>query len=487
MNRKMVFYMVGQIVKLEAALLGLPFLVCLCYLKTDGTKSLLAFAVTIAIALAAGFALTLFCRTEKKEIFAKEGFVITALAWVVLSAIGALPFVFSGAIPNYIDAFFETVSGFTTTGASILTGARIDALKTSAHGILFWRSFTHWMGGMGVLVLIVAILPTVSGRTIHILRAEMPGPTMGKLVPKLKDTAKILYFMYFVLTLAEMIFLICGGMPVFDSIVHSLGTAGTGGFGIRADSIASYSPYCQWIITVFMALFGINFNLYYLLLFRRMKSVLKSEELWTYLGLVAVSTVIIALNTAANSPVLSDTIRNSAFQVASFITTTGYSTVDVNSWPVISKTVLLILMFIGGCAGSTAGGLKISRAVLLFKTVKRELRRMIHPRSVDVVKFEGKKVDDATLTGVGIYFAVYMFLLFAVFFLISFDGFSIETNFSAAVSTFNNIGPAFGDAAGGFFIYSPLSKLVMSFAMLLGRLEIYPMLLMLSVSTWKGK
>ena len=487
MNRKMVFYTVGQIIKMGAALLVFPFLVSLCYLKTDGAQSLLALALTACIALAVGFALTLSCRTEKKDIFAKEGFAITALAWIALSVIGALPFVFSGAIPNFIDAFFETVSGFTTTGASILTGAEIDALNLTAHGILFWRSFTHWMGGMGVLVLIVAILPTVSGRTIHILRAEMPGPTMGKLVPKLKDTAKILYFMYFVLTLAEIIFLICGGMPVFDSIVHSLGTAGTGGFGIHADSIASYSPYCQWVITVFMALFGVNFNLYYLLLFRRMKSVLKSEELWTYLGFIVLSSALICINTAASTPAVSDTIRNAVFQVSSFITTTGYSTVDVNSWPVISKTTLLVLMFIGGCAGSTAGGLKISRAVLLFKTVKRALRRMIHPRAVGVVKFEGKKVEDSTLVGVGIYFAVYMFLLFAVFFLISLDGFSIETNFSAAVSTFNNIGPAFGDAAGGFFIYSPFSKLIMSFAMLLGRLEIYPLLLCFSFSAWKGK
>lgn len=486
MNRKMVFYMTGQIVKLEAVLLVLPFLVSLCYLGTEGLKNPISFAITIGIALAVGYLLTFLCRSRKKEIFAKEGFIITALAWIILSAIGALPFVISGAIPNYIDAFFETVSGFTTTGASILTGAQIDALGLTSHGMMFWRSFTHWMGGMGVLVLIVAILPTVSGRTIHVLRAEMPGPTMGKLVPKLKDTAKILYLMYFVLTALEAIFLICGGMPVFDSVVHSLGTAGTGGFGIRADSIASYSPYCQWVITIFMALFGVNFNLYYLLLFRRMKGTLKSEELWTYIGLIVLSSSVIALNINANYPAVSDTIRTSAFQVASFITTTGYSTADVNSFPVISKTILLILMFVGGCAGSTAGGLKVSRVVLLFKTIRRAVRRMIHPRSVNVVKFEGKKVEDSTLTGIGIYFAVYCMLFIGLFLLISLDGFSIEANFSAAASTFNNIGPAYAEAAGGFFIYSPLSKILMSFAMLLGRLEIYPLLILFSVPAWKG-
>ncbi len=484
MNRKMVFHMVGQILKLEAALLVLPLLVSLIYMKTDGSVPIYAFLITIGIALVLGFFLTLICRTKKKEIFAKEGFIITALTWIVLSAVGALPFVISGAIPDYIDAFFETVSGFTTTGASILEGTQIEAMS---HGMLFWRSFTHWMGGMGILVLIVAILPTVSGRTIHVLRAEMPGPTMGKLVPKLKDTAKILYIMYFVLTVAEMIFLICGGMPVFDSIVHSLGTAGTGGFGIRANSIASYSPYCQWVITVFMLLFGVNFNLYYLLLIRRVKGTLKSEELWTYFGLIAASMLIICLNTVKLYTSVSDNIRTSAFQVASFITTTGYGTTDVNSWPVISKTVLLILMFIGGCAGSTAGGLKVSRVVLMFKKIRCELRKMIHPRSVNVVRFEGKRVEDSTLSGVTTYFAVYMLLFFAVFFIISLDGYSIETNFSAAASTFNNIGPAFDQAANGFFIYSPLSKIVMSFAMLLGRLEIYPMLLMFSIPAWRGK
>lgn len=486
MNRKMVFHMVGQILKLEAALLVLPLLVSLIYMKSDGATPIYAFLITVGIALAVGFLLTLICRTKKKEIFAKEGFIITALAWLALSAIGALPFVISGAIPNYIDAFFETVSGFTTTGASILRGEQIEAMS---HGMLFWRSFTHWMGGMGILVLIVAILPTVSGRTIHVLRAEMPGPTMGKLVPKLKDTAKILYIMYFALTALETIFLLCGGMPAFDSIVHSLGTAGTGGFGIKASSIANYSPYCQWVITVFMLLFGVNFNLYYLLFFRRVKGTLKSEEFWTYLGLVVASTLIICFNTAKPGYSVSDNVRTSAFQVASFITTTGYGTTSVNDWPVISKTVLLILMFIGGCAGSTAGGLKVSRVVLMFKKIRCELRKMIHPRSVNVVRFEGKKVEESTLSGVTTYFAVYMLLFFAVFFLISLDrgGFSIETNFSAASSAFNNIGPAFDAAKDGFFIYSPFSKIVLTFAMLLGRLEIYPLLLMFSAPAWRGK
>ena len=484
MNRKIVFHMVGQILKLEAVLLLFPFVVSLIYLKTDGVSDLIAFAITIGITLAVGFLLTLICKTKKKDIFAKEGFVITALAWILLSAVGALPFVISGAIPNYVDAFFETVSGFTTTGASILHGTQIEALS---HGMLFWRSFTHWIGGMGILVLIVAILPTVSGRTIHVLRAEMPGPTMGKLVPKLKDTAKILYLMYFVLTVVEMIFLICGKMPVFDSIIHTFGTAGTGGFGLKADSIASYSPYCQWVITVFMLLFGVNFNLYYLAIIRRIKGTLKSEELWTYLGLAAAATVLVCFNTWTAGNCASANIRTSAFQVVSIMTTTGFTTTDINSWPVLSKSVLLILMFVGACAGSTAGGLKVSRVVLMFKSIRRRLRKMIHPRSVDIVRFEGKPAEESTLTGVLTYFAVYMVLFFAIFFIISFDGYSIETNFSATASTFNNIGPAFDSAAGGFFIYSPLSKIVLSFAMLLGRLEIYPLLLLFSVSSWRGK
>lgn len=479
--------MIGQIVKIEAALLLLPLLVSVYYIKTDGVTNVIAFAITIAIALALGFFLTIVFRKRKKEIFAKEGFVITALAWIVLSATGALPFVISGAIPDFIDAFFETVSGFTTTGASILSSSQIDFLNMTSRGMIFWRSFTHWIGGMGILVLVVAILPTVSGRTIHVLRAEMPGPTMGKLVPKLKDTAKILYIMYLVLSVVETIFLLCGGMPLFDSVIHTFGTAGTGGFSLHGDSIAAYSPYCQWVITVFMLLFGINFNLYYLILIRRVKTALRSEELWTYLGVIVTAVVIVMINVYSVFPTFSEALRTVAFHVSSIITTTGFLTTDINAWPVLSKTVLLLLMVVGACAGSTAGGLKVSRVVLLFKTIRREFRRMIHPRSVYVVRYEGKRVEEAALSRVGIYFAVYMVVFLALFLLLSLDGYSIETNFSAAASTFNNIGPAFGDAAGGFFIYSPLSKLAMSAAMLLGRLEIYPLLLLFSLQTWRGK
>lgn len=485
MNRKMIFYMVGQIVKLEAALLTIPLVVSLCYGEFWTAAS---FGITIAVSLFIGFLFTLTCKTEKKDIYAKEGFIITAFVWIIMSAIGALPFVIDGAIPNFIDAFFETVSGFTTTGASILSGDMIEGMN---YGLLFWRSFTHWIGGMGVLVLIVAILPTVSGRTIHVLRAEMPGPTMGKLVPKLKDTAKILYIMYIALTLLETVFLLFGGMPLFDSVIHSLGTAGTGGFGIRADSIAGYSAYCQWVITVFMFLFGINFNMYYLLIMKRFKSVFSSEELWTYIGTVAVSVVLITVNVrnTFSSMSLSNTVRASAFQVSSFLTTTGYSTVDYNNWPVLSKTVLLLLMFMGGCAGSTAGGLKVSRVVLLVKCIRRELRHMIHPRSVNVIRFEGKKVENTTLVSVSTYFAVYILILGVLFLILSFDPakYSLEANFSSSVSIFNNIGPAYAEASAGFGGYSMFSKIAMSTAMLLGRLEIYPLLLTFSLATWKDR
>ena len=481
MNKKIVFYMIGSIVKLEAALLVLPFLCSLIY-KED---CFLSFLITIAIALILGFALTIFNKPENKNIFAREGFAIVSLAWIVLSAIGALPFVISGAIPSYTDAFFETVSGFTTTGASILRN--VEALP---RGILLWRSFTHWIGGMGVLVLMMALVPNDTGRTMHILRAEMPGPIIGKLVPRVRSTAKILYLIYIVLTFIQFLMLLFGGMPVFDSLIHSLGTAGTGGFGIKSDSISGYSPYLQWVITVFMLVFGINFNLYYLILMRKIRTVVKSEELWVFIGIVFVATFAITLDIYPQYGNTSDALRNSAFQVASIISTTGFATADFNLWPALSKGLLFLLMFLGACAGSTAGGLKISRAILLVKQVRSNLRHMLHPRSVESVRLEGKTVDKETLTSTTTYFVLYFLCFTAIFIILCIaDPFSLETNISATAACFNNVGPGL-DGVGpmsSYADYSIVSKWTLSAGMLLGRLEILPMILLFAPGTWISK
>ena len=472
--------MIGQIIKLEAVLLVLPLAVSIIYRE----RCALSFLITALASLFVGFAVTLISKPGNRLIYAKEGFVIVALAWLALSAIGAVPFVLSGEVRSYADAFFETVSGFTTRGASLLTD-----IEGMSHGLLFWRSFTHWVGGMGVLVFIMAIIPSVCDRSIHILRAEMPGPVMGKLVPKLKQTAKILYLIYIVMTVLEMILLLCGGMSLFDSALHSFATAGTGGFGIKGDSIASYSPYLQWVIAVFMFLFGINFNIYYLLLVRRFRSVLKSTETWCYIAICLISVSIITGNIYSIYGNLPDSVRASAFQVASLVTTTGFSTADFNLWPGLSKGILLILMFIGGCAGSTAGGLKVSRVVMMIKMIRREFMKMIHPRSVSAVRIEGKKVDDTTLNGVNVYFALYMVIYFAVFLLLCLEPFDFETNFTAVAACYNNIGPGFGAVGpmGSFSGYSAFSKIVLSATMLLGRLEIYPLLFALIPSTWTKK
>lgn len=477
MNKKMVFHIIGRIIQVESVLLLLPLAVSLIYKE----KCWLSFLITIGIAFAAGTLLTLGSRVKSKVIYAKEGFITVALAWVLMSAVGALPFVLSGEISSYIDAFFETVSGFTTTGASILTD-----VEAMSRGLLFWRSFTHWIGGMGVLVFVMAIIPSITDRSIHIIRAEMPGPIVGKIVPKVKNTAKILYIIYIVMTAVEILLLFVGGMPLFESVVHAFGTAGTGGFGIKADSIAGYSPYLQWVITVFMFLFGINFNLYYLLLLRKLGTVVKSQELWCYVGIACAAVLAIAVNINSMFDSLSETIRAAAFQVTSIMTTTGFATVDFNLWPSFSKTVIILLMCIGACAGSTGGGLKVSRVVLLFKMIKKELKHMLHPRSVNVVKFEEKAVSKTILTNVSVYFAVYIVIMLSVFLLLSFENFGFETNFSAAVSCFNNIGPGLAEVGptASYAAYSPFSKIVLSAAMLFGRLEIFPMLFLFSKSSW---
>ena len=479
MNRKMVFYLLGKVIIIEAALLCLPLICALCY----GEQCVYSFLITIAVCLVLGFLLILSHKPKDKTIFAKEGFVIVAFAWIMLSAIGALPFVISGAIPNFVDAFFETVSGFTTTGATILGGNEIE---TMSKGLLFWRSFTHWIGGMGILVLVMAIVPADSGRSIHIIRAEMPGPIIGKLVPKLKSTAKILYLIYIFLTLLEVILLFAGGMSLFESLVHSFGTAGTGGFGVKADSIASYSPYLQWVITVFMLIFGINFNIYYLIIAGKLRNVFKSEELWCYVGIVMAAVALVTYNIHNLVDGFWETVRQSAFQVASIMTTTGYATADFNLWPGLSKGILFILMFIGACAGSTAGGIKISRIVLLFKRISVNLHHMIHPRGAEAVRFEGKKVENETLNGVLVYFAIYFVCFTVILFVLLFEPFDFETNISAVAACFNNVGPGLSKVGpmGNYDIFSYLSKTVLSFAMLLGRLEIYPLILLFSPRNW---
>ena len=478
MNRRMIINAVGLVLRVEAALLLLPAIVGVIY---GERQTWLAFLISAAISLVLGLLPKYFLKPRTHVIYAKEGFIIVAFTWIMLSLVGAVPLVLSGAVTSYADAFFEIVSGFTTTGASVIPD--VEALT---RGVLFWRSFTHWVGGMGIIVFVMAILSNVSERPIHILRAEIPGPTVGKLVPRIKDTALILYLIYIGMTVIETIMLLFGGMSFFESLLHAFGTAGTGGFGIKRDSIAGYSPYIQWVITVFMVLFGVNFNLYYLALLRKFKAVVTSTELWAYLGIIISSVAVISWNIRHLFVGAEETIRMAAFQVSSIISTTGYATTDFNLWPNLSKNILLILMFIGGCAGSTAGGIKVSRIVLLFKLINNEVKRMLHPRSVSSLRFEGKTVDGHTRKGVSNYFLIYFVCLVAVFLLLSFEPFDFETNFTAAVTCFNNVGPGFAAVGptGGFGGYSAFAKIVLSFAMLLGRLEIFPIIIALAPVSW---
>ena len=478
MNRRMIINAVGLVLRVEAVLLLLPAIVGVIY---GERQTWLAFLISAAISLVMGLLPKYFLKPRTHVIYAKEGFIIVAFTWIMLSLVGAVPLVLSGAVTSYADAFFEIVSGFTTTGASVIPD--VEALT---RGVLFWRSFTHWVGGMGIIVFVMAILPNVSERPIHILRAEIPGPTVGKLVPRIKDTALILYLIYIGMTVIETIMLLFGGMSFFESLLHAFGTAGTGGFGIKRDSIAGYSTYIQWVITVFMVLFGVNFNLYYLALLRKFKAVVTSTELWAYLGIIISSVAVISWNIRHLFVGAEETVRAAAFQVSSIISTTGYATTDFNLWPNLSKNILLILMFIGGCAGSTAGGIKVSRIVLLFKLISNEVKRMLHPRSVSSLRFEGKTVDGHTRKGVSNYFLIYFVCLLAIFLALSFEPFDFETNFTAAVTCFNNVGPGFAAVgpAGSFGGYSAFAKIVLSFAMLLGRLEIFPIIIALAPVSW---
>ncbi|MBQ8858401.1 MAG: TrkH family potassium uptake protein [Clostridia bacterium] len=479
MNYRMIGYLLGVIMLIEAALMLAPTAVSLLY-----EESAIPFLVAIGALLVCALPLILF-KPKNTRIYAKEGFICVALSWIVLSLFGALPFVISGAIPHYADAFFETVSGFTTTGATILS-----AVEGLPYGILFWRSFTHWIGGMGVLVFMLAILPATDGRAIHLLRAEVPGPTKGKLVPRLKQTALILYGIYLLLTVLETVALCIAGMPFFDALVNSFATAGTGGFALKNASIAGYnSPAVEWIIAIFMFLCGVNFNLYYFLLMRRFREVLKNEELRAYILICLASTLLIAANTYHMASGLGECLRDAFFQVTSIMSTSGFSTLDYNAWPELSKTILVILTLFGACAGSTAGGLKISRLLILIKNGVREIKRMLRPRSVSVTRLDGEVLSDETCRTASTYFTLYMALIVITTLLLSIDGFDLTTNLTAAITCINNVGPGLNvvGPVGNFGGYSVLSKIILSIDMLLGRLEIIPMLILFSPATWRKR
>ena len=424
--------------------------------------------------------------THKKphnpSFYAKEGFVTTALGWIVMSLFGCLPFLITGEIPSFVDALFETVSGFTTTGASILSD--VEALS---HCSLIWRSFTHWIGGMGVLVFLLAVLPMVGGSNMHLMKAESPGPSVGKLVPKVRFTAQILYQLYIVLTVLEFILLLLGRMSVFEALCTAFGTAGTGGFGVKNDSIASYSPYIQWVVTIFMILFGVNFNVYFFIYIRKLRDAARCEEMRWYLGIIAAATVIICANAYDTALTLEHNVRNSAFQVASIITTTGFATVNFDLWPELSRTILVMLMFCGACAGSTGGGLKVSRFVIAAKSLGNYISTFLHPRAVRKVKFEDKDVEPETLRAILVYFIAVVFIFAVSVLLVSLDNFDQITNFTAVAATFNNIGPGL-NAVGptcNFAGFSAFAKCVMIFDMLAGRLEIFPLLMLLYPPLWR--
>ncbi len=479
MNYQMIGYVIGRILLTEAALLALPMAVAAAH-----GEAMSPFFMPMVLLVLVGLALG-GRRPKRTALYARDGLAVVALAWMAVSAFGALPFVLSGDIPSYVDALFETVSGFTTTGASILT-----EIESLSRGGLFWRSFTHWVGGMGVLVFVMAILPMTDGHGMHLLRAEVPGPSVGKLVSRMSDTAKILYGIYLAMTLVEIVLLLLGGMSLFDASIHAFGTAGTGGFSCRNLSVGAYqSPYIEIVIGVFMLLFGVNFNLYYFLLIRRFRDVLHSEELRSYLLIVGAAVVAIAVDIAHLYGSAAVSLRHAFFQVSSIITTTGYSTVDFNVWPTFSQAILVVLMFVGACAGSTGGGIKVARIVILVKASYGDMRRMLHPNAVSTVRFEGKPLTDRHLRSVHLYLTVYVLVFTVSFLLLSLEQFDLITTFTALTACINNIGPGLElvGPMGNFSMFSPWSKLLLSFNMLVGRLEIFPMLLLFAPSIWKRR
>ncbi len=477
MNRRIICRVLGMILLCLAVLMILPTIAGLWY-----GENVSHFIITMAITGAVGFVMTR-VKPYSSVIYAKDGFVIVGLGWILMSLFGALPFVISGDIPNYIDAVFETVSGFTTTGASIL-----ENVEEMSQGCLFWRSFTHWIGGMGVLVFIMAVLPMSGEHSMHIMRAEVPGPTVGKLVPRVRQTAKILYLIYVAMTAVEVVLLLFGGMSLFDALIHAFGSAGTGGFSNKAASVGAYdSAYIEMVIAVFMALFAINFNLFFLILIGRWREALKSEELHWYLAIIAASVLAIALGIRDIYGSMLTALRHAFFNVSSITSTTGFCTVDYVQWPEYCQWILVILMFCGACAGSTGGGLKTSRVAMIFKNIACEIRQMLHPRTVTRVQMDGKRVDETGMKAVNTFFACFMVVLVLGTFLVSLDGHDTATNFTAVLSCLSNIGPGISlvGPTGNFNIFSYASKIVLTFAMLIGRLEIYPILILFAPSTWK--
>ena len=481
MNRRLVINLLGAILLIEAAAMLPAFLIALGY--GDGDAS--ALAKSMALLLAVGLPMRLLARPEKHDLRAREGFLCVALAWVLLSAFGALPFVFSGVIPNYINACFEAVSGFTTTGATKLT-----SFEGLPRGVMFWRSFTHWIGGMGVLVLTLALLPQMSGRTSHLVRAESPGPTLSKIVPKMGDTAKILYIMYFVLTMAEFGLLMLCGMDAYDAAIHAMGTAGTGGFSNYGASVGAFdSAAVDGVVTVFMLLFGINFALFYRLLTGGWRDVVHCEELRWYLCIFAVSTAFVTcqlLPSCGGSALTS--LRYASFQVASIMSTTGFATADFNLWPVATRMLILLLMFIGSCAGSTAGGMKVCRIGMLVKQGLRDVRHVFQPRKITVVRFEGKGVDEMILKQIAVFAFVYVAMVLLGGFLVSLEGlYDVETNLTAALTCVSNVGPGLGSVGPveNFAGYGPFATIILSLLMLAGRLELFPILALFHPAMWK--
>ncbi|MDB8851728.1 TrkH family potassium uptake protein [Peptostreptococcus anaerobius] len=482
MNYEMMLFVIMNIARVEGALMLLPALVALIYGENTVAGKILIIAV-LCICLGSIFSRK---RPKRSDIFVKDGLMIVGLAWVMFSLLGALPFYFTGAIPRFVDAFFETVSGFTTTGSTILTD-----IESLPYGIHFWRAFTHWVGGMGVLVFVMAVIPLAGSKSLNIMKAEVPGPTMDKIVPKTRQTAKILYLIYVVMTVAEVVLLVLGGMPLFDALIHTFSTAGTGGFSNKADSVSFYdSAYIDGVITVFMALFGVNFNLFYLLLLGKFARVFKSEELRTYIGIIAVATLLITINIYPMYGSFLTSFRYSSFQVTTIITTTGMMTTDFNLWPSFSKGILLMLMFVGACAGSTGGGLKVSRVLLLGKYIKSEIRKIVHPRSIVSVKVDGKVMDDTVIRSVTAYIMIYMSILVASYLMISLNELDLETTLTSVITCINNVGPGFGEIIGptqNFSTLSDFSKLVLTLDMLIGRLEIYPILFIFSPRMFKRR
>ena len=488
MNKRMIFYVLGKLLLVLSALLVIPFMVSFYYKENiSNDKMIIAYLIPIGVSLILGLLLTII-KPKKKDFFAREGFVIVGLSWIIIALFGCLPFIISQEIPNFFDAFFEIVSGFTTTGASILND--VTALSKS---MLFWRSFSHWIGGMGVLVFILAIIPeSKDGSSMHILRAESPGPQVGKLVSRMQVTSRILYLIYLGLTIILFLFLWLGPdkkMDLFNSVIYSVGTAGTGGFAVDSFSLEFYSNYTQYVISIFMILFGINFTLFYLILIGHFKDVIKSEELRWYFGILIISIVIIMISIYSKYNNFEQAFRLSLFQVATIMSTSGYSTANFNEWPMLAKSVLFILMFFGAMAGSTSGGMKISRVAILFKSSIKRIKNMVNPRKVETVNIDDKPLKDDVVDSVQSYFVVYIAIFILCSFIISIDNFDFTTNLSASLACISNIGPGFNDVGpyGSYAGFSNFSKFILSIEMIAGRLELFPMLILFNPKTWSRR